>query len=273
MFKATHKGRATTLSKTLLTAGLLGGAALTTLGAGSAQAAGGWAASPVGPTQKGYTCTFGSTAGTNDCATNLPTPTTVAVPGVGPGLACDPSGILFPCDKKLTLLDWGLADGTSAIGNQLGIADGSILVFEYQTPDSHPWHVDVDLAGNDVSGGFLGYTLLVTDPNWALNSAYLAAQAPAGSVTKDIYSSLALFQAAAPGDICQLTTLGTQCDFSGVSQIWVRDTWVATGAGVDNFANDFSQTSVPGPLPLLGAGAAFGFSRRIRSRIKGARLA
>ena len=27
-------------------------------------------------------------------------------------------------------------------------------------------------------------------------------------------------------------------------------------------------SEVPGPLPLLGAGAAFGFSRRIRSRIK-----
>jgi hypothetical protein len=39
MFKATLKRRATTLSKTLLTAGLLGGAALSTLGAGSAQAA------------------------------------------------------------------------------------------------------------------------------------------------------------------------------------------------------------------------------------------
>ena len=39
MFKATHKRRATTLSKSLLTAGLLGGAALSTLGAGSAQAA------------------------------------------------------------------------------------------------------------------------------------------------------------------------------------------------------------------------------------------
>lgn len=28
------------------------------------------------------------------------------------------------------------------------------------------------------------------------------------------------------------------------------------------------SSTVPGPLPLLGAGAAFGFSRRIRSRIK-----
>jgi hypothetical protein len=253
MFKATHKGRATTLSKALFTAGLLGGAALSTLGAGSAQAAGGWAAYPVGPTQRGYTCTFGSTAGTNDCATNLPTPTTVAVPGVGPGLACDPSGILFPCDKKLTIL------------NTNSIADGSTLVFEYQPPDIHPFHVDLDLVPNDLDGGLFGYTLLVTDyPNWVLSSAYLAAQAPAGSVTKDIYSSAALYNGGTgvAGDLCQLTTLGTQCDFSGVSQIWVRDTWTATNAGVDNLANDYAQT--PAPLPLLGVGAAFGSIRKLR---------
>jgi len=29
-----------------------------------------------------------------------------------------------------------------------------------------------------------------------------------------------------------------------------------------------TPTDVPGPLPLLGAAAAFGFSRRIRNRIK-----
>ena len=32
--------------------------------------------------------------------------------------------------------------------------------------------------------------------------------------------------------------------------------------------NKDATNTVPGPLPLLGAGAAFGFSRRIRSRIK-----
>jgi hypothetical protein len=48
---------------------------------------------------------------------------------------------------------------------------------------------------------------------------------------------------------------------------------VLAGAGINRFNNGFTQTSgVPGPLPLLGAGAAFGFSLRIRSRIKGARL-
>jgi hypothetical protein len=38
---------------------------------------------------------------------------------------------------------------------------------------------------------------------------------------------------------------------------------VAFTAGVD-----FAPASVPGPLPLVGAGVAFGFSRRLRRRIK-----
>jgi hypothetical protein len=33
-----------------------------------------------------------------------------------------------------------------------------------------------------------------------------------------------------------------------------------------NSIDDFHQ--VPGPLPILGAGAAFGLSRKLRSRIK-----
>jgi len=36
---------------------------------------------------------------------------------------------------------------------------------------------------------------------------------------------------------------------------------------INGFTTDFTQ-KVPAPLPLLGAGAAFGFSRRLRSRIK-----
>jgi len=46
------------------------------------------------------------------------------------------------------------------------------------------------------------------------------------------------------------------------------------GSGVTQFANrldqmvDIPPTTVPGPLPLLGAAAAFGFSRKLRNRIK-----
>ena len=71
---------------------------------------------------------------------------------------------------------------------------------------------------------------------------------------------------------------GSQNDsgFISGSTIYVRDTWtIPTGSNtiIDRIQNNYTQTDhVPGPLPLLGAGAAFGFSRRIRSRIKGARL-
>ncbi len=45
------------------------------------------------------------------------------------------------------------------------------------------------------------------------------------------------------------------------------------GATFNNFSTKFFQRSaptqrVPGPLPLLGIGAAFGFSRKLRNRIK-----
>jgi hypothetical protein len=234
MFKATHKRRATTLSKTLLTAGLLGGAALSTLGAGSAQAA--WTPDPgLSPSSNSYSCTFG---GIVPCALNDPT-----------GIV----GLLPEGDKILTILNYN------------SIANGSNLKFEYQPPDIHPFHVDLDLAGNDLDGGLFGYTLQVSGSSDKILSAYLAAQAPAGIVTKDIYSSAALYNGGTggAGDLCQLTTLGTQCDFSGVSQVWVRDTWAPTGAGVDNLSNDFAQ-KVPAPLPLLGAGAAFGSIRKLR---------
>lgn len=37
------------------------------------------------------------------------------------------------------------------------------------------------------------------------------------------------------------------------------------------FGPNFSGYSVPGPLPFLGAGVAFGYSRKLRKRIKGAK--
>lgn len=54
------------------------------------------------------------------------------------------------------------------------------------------------------------------------------------------------------------------------STIYVRDTYIGVPPAVlDNYINAF-QT--PGPLPILGAGATFGFSRKLRGRIKAARL-
>ena len=62
-----------------------------------------------------------------------------------------------------------------------------------------------------------------------------------------------------------------------------RSRWVDTGGQwriipvtvriPDGEVNVWTTKIVPGPIPLLGIAAAFGYSRRIRSRIKGARLA
>jgi len=56
--------------------------------------------------------------------------------------------------------------------------------------------------------------------------------------------------------------------------IWVEDTYATdvAGAEITGISNAFTtksnDTGVPGPLPLLGAGAAFGFSRKLRNRMK-----
>lgn len=63
----------------------------------------------------------------------------------------------------------------------------------------------------------------------------------------------------------------------GLKTISVRDEYLVTTGSINSFQNSFTQLEgsttdeVPGPLPLLGAGAAFGFSRRLRTRVLAAR--
>ena len=55
---------------------------------------------------------------------------------------------------------------------------------------------------------------------------------------------------------------------NNTKSIAVSQNFTASGGRrLSAFTTDFTQ-EVPAPLPLLGAGAVFGFSRRLRSRIK-----
>jgi hypothetical protein len=270
MLKATLKGRATTLSKTLLTAGLLGGAALSTLGAGSAQAstpAPGW--DNISPF--GYSCAIGGVGGTT-CLLGTPTG---LVPDPDPGIPGVPS------DKKLTLLNYS------------NLSDGDTISFTKQTTS---WEVNLnfllDRSETFLPTGSLDYKMEITDPNYTFDQSQLSSllsqipAVPVGpfAVTKSIYSDagftsllLKLTNNELPAVAGTLVASGP----IGGSTIYVRDEWtIPTGSNtvLDAVQNNFTQaTGTPGPLPLLGAGAAFGFSRRIRSRIssrvKGARLA
>jgi hypothetical protein len=101
--------------------------------------------------------------------------------------------------------------------------------------------------------------------------------------SKFVYGSLADFvgdtNLAAPyaGRIAQLTSFDGSSSqflfpFNTYKTLWVRDV-VTPGANGDitTLNNEFTQgdaSLVPGPLPLMGAGMAFGFSRKLRSRIK-----
>jgi hypothetical protein len=64
---------------------------------------------------------------------------------------------------------------------------------------------------------------------------------------------------------------------SGFKSISVKNEYLVTTGSINSFQNSFTQREgapppqVPGPLPLLGAGAAFGFSRRLRTRVLAAR--
>jgi len=51
------------------------------------------------------------------------------------------------------------------------------------------------------------------------------------------------------------------------ASIAVSQQFTAANRTLNSFTTTYTQ-NVPGPLPLLGAAAAFGFSRRLRSRIK-----
>jgi hypothetical protein len=261
MFKATHKRRATTLSKTLLTAGLLGGAALSTLSAGSAQAA--WdLAEPLG-----YICTIAPTLGGAVCGKNVPTPTPVARPGSGPDTGKHPE------DKLLTLLDWS------------GLRPDDTIKFVIQgaaTP-SPKWEVDLDFSVDRIAGdsGSLDYKIDIVNPaavpdGWVFEFAQLSSllsqipAVPVGpfEVTKSIYSD-----AGFSNLLLKLTnnelppvagTLIASGPISGQT-IYVKDEWsIAPGSVTTLDAIQNNYTQVPAPLPLLGAGAVLGSIRKLR---------
>ena len=86
------------------------------------------------------------------------------------------------------------------------------------------------------------------------------------SVTKDVYSvrddgSMGYLI----GSLLNSGTLG----LAHWNEVFVVDTADATAPGstITSYQNVFRQ-QVPGPLPLLGAGAAFGFTRKLRRGVK-----
>ena len=95
------------------------------------------------------------------------------------------------------------------------------------------------------------------------------------SASKIVYSSLLDFT----NNTNSIATLTSTDGSSSVvpfpvdtyKTLWVRYTFTPGANGnITTLNNEYTQgdISVPGPLPVVGAGMAFGFSRKLRSRIK-----
>jgi hypothetical protein len=103
-----------------------------------------------------------------------------------------------------------------------------------------------------------------TDSTWALRVAATNAGSTPSQTQVPLYPNLG--QSATTPNI----NFNSDTITSDFMNTLIAD---ENGAGVTQFSNRLEQMvdvppAVPGPLPLVGAAAAFGFSRKLRNRIK-----
>lgn len=190
-------------------------------------------------------CSFGGGAGT-PCQLNTPYDSTA------------------PSDKQITLLQ----------GPTAGMGD---IEFEWIPVTPLPgylsdiWKIDVDFTPalqGPVTGVF-DYEINIFEGPMQFNTVELSVDAVAGTptVTKSIYGDAGFTQLLQQITVSGNATSGYFALPSDYTTLYVRDSYVLKDGDIlDNFQNNFTQ--VPGPLPLLGAGTAFGFSRRLRRRVR-----
>lgn len=140
--------------------------------------------------------------------------------------------------------------------------------------------IDTDFLNGELPGpnsGTFEYSISTTRPGYWFSSGLIDSDVdvPNGvTVRKEIFPTAGDLSAGTNKIWDYTSTDGSNSLFQPLpnqyTTLYIKDTYtVPTGAVLDNFTNTFEQ-QVPGPLPILGAGAAFGFSRKLRSRIKAA---
>lgn len=163
------------------------------------------------------------------------------------------------------------ADGTLPIN-----PGGSVFVNLEATGLGGPFsqqQIDTDFNGPLLASATSVYTV-VTDIKTPFNQVDLSwVQVP--GAPGNVSAEYVLYSAGTIIDTKLLNINGSLAAFNypstPIDKIVVTNTYTPGGGAIDNAQNTFRN--VPGPLPILGAGAAFGFSRKLRGRIKAARTA
>ena len=129
-------------------------------------------------------------------------------------------------------------------------------------------------AGGSVNGS-ISYEIEVIKPNSVFDTVQLTAD---GS-TKSEYDATKKIDWGLGSATLAVDEIGNEPVFtfsalSNFKKLTITDEWKAdlgfVTAVTNNFAArpDDATSEVPGPLPILGAGAAFAYSRKLRSRLK-----
>lgn len=136
-------------------------------------------------------------------------------------------------------------------------------------PDDYLFNLD--LPTFTTSSFDFTYVASITDPSRVFSAVDLDSDADVLASPPSILTAN-FTGGAVPITLSSTNGSSSFADVAGGPQILtVRNEYNGAGA-IDSFENSFQQTSVPGPLPVLGAGVAFGFSRKLRRRIQGDRV-
>jgi len=134
------------------------------------------------------------------------------------------------------------------------------------------WEVNVALNSFVNKTATLNYNVAVTGTNFTFNETSVSVSGSNNATLKPtvtttmtgiIPAGIAISPFPTNTAASQTRTFTTKPTSIAVSQVFTA----APSRSINNFTTTYTQ-NVPGPLPLLGAAAAFGFSRRLRSRIK-----
>jgi len=202
-------------------------------------------------------------------------------------------GVMAPIAQAHTVT-WGpstpfTGGDTEGNGTFTGVSVGGgtgEFTFLSPSPNTFTANLNFNPGYNNQTNQEFKYTVVTTN-NYIFTQAGLTSQMQAlfegGSFSKQVCSTgfgTGTCQTYTSTNTASSTESSTLVGFG--TQIWVTDNYQSTLASpsgqITGITNTFATTAptpppasgAPGPLPLLGAGAAFGFSRRIRSRIKAA---
>lgn len=195
------------------------------------------------------------------------------------GFAASPAlAASFPCTIGIDCEEGGAvynAVGDKIITMDVLPVDTADLTF-VENSGTYSFTVDYGSQTSFINDSVL-YGIAIDTANYpaqAFKTVSLSYNAVGSTVTKYVYQTASDFDEADPtaNALAILTSTNQTYNVTpGLQSLYIADFIDdAGGTGtIASFTNSFTQyTAVPGPLPLMGAGAAFGFSRRLRRRTR-----